>query len=121
MCFIFVIDLPDVCSLYGESCSTELEKVCLKCFNVSFAGACGEDSLLSHVPASSKPADGYGILIDLTGKERWQPFAASAVKLLSKFLTEGTLYVEGLICTPCVLAACSLMCYGDDNLHIVSG
>ncbi|CDP14533.1 unnamed protein product [Coffea canephora] len=115
---LLVEDLLYVCSLYGESCSTELEKVCLKCFNVSFAGACGEDALLSHVPASSKPADGYGILIDLTGKERWQPFATSAVKLLSKCLTEGTLYVEGLVYTPCVLAACSLICYGDDNLHI---
>lgn len=121
MCFFFLVDLLYICSFCSKACSTELQKVSLKCFHASFAGACGEDALLSDVPASSKPADGYGILIDLTTKDRWQPFATSAIKLLCKCLTEGTLHVEGLIHSPCIWAACSLMCYGDADLHIVSG
>lgn len=92
----------------------------LKCFSVSLSGVCSNGALLSDIPASNKPANGYGILIDLTGKERWQPFATSSIKLLSKFLTEGTLYVEGLLDTSSVLAACSLLCYGEGDLHIVS-
>ncbi|XP_022748509.1 serine/threonine-protein kinase ATR-like isoform X3 [Durio zibethinus] len=49
---------------------------------------------------------------------RWQLFATWIIKLVSKCLTEGTLYVEGLINTSFVCAACSLLCYGDADLHM---
>lgn len=118
--FYFLTDLSYVCLLSHKVSASELEKVYLKCFSVSLSGVCGNGALLSDIPASNKPANGYGIRIDLTGKERWQSFATSSIKLLSKFLTEGTLYVEGLLDTSSVLAACSLLCYGDSDLHIVS-
>ncbi|KAK3000866.1 hypothetical protein RJ639_021096, partial [Escallonia herrerae] len=74
--------------------------------------------LLSDFPACSKPAGGHGNLIDVTGKIRWQPLATWVVKLLCKCLSEGTLYVEGLINVPFVVAACTLLCYGDAELHM---
>lgn len=91
----------------------------VNCFCDSLNGVSSDPPLLSDIPACSKPANGYGILIDLTGKSRWQPFATWIIKLLSKCLTEGTLYVEGLINTSFVVAACTLLCYGDANLHMV--
>ncbi|XP_077247845.1 serine/threonine-protein kinase ATR-like [Tasmannia lanceolata] len=68
--------------------------------------------------ACCRPTDGPGVLIDLTDKPRWQPFATWTIKLLSKCLTEGTLYVEGLINASFVTAACTLLCYGDSALHM---
>lgn len=91
----------------------------LKCFCESFTEICGYPALLSDLPVCSKPNDGPGILIDLTDKERWQPFATWIIKLLSKCLTEGTLFVEGLINASFVSAACTLLCYGDADLHMV--
>lgn len=93
-------------------------KVSLKCFCESLGGI-SSTALLSDIPACSKPTAGNGILINLTGSSRWQPFATWTIKLLSKFLTEGTLYVEGLINTSCVVAACSLLCNGDADLQMV--
>jgi hypothetical protein len=52
---------------------------------------------LGDLPESNKPTDGIGIIINLTGKRRWRPFATWIIKLLSRCLTEETLYVEGLI------------------------
>ncbi|CAI9104764.1 OLC1v1003516C1 [Oldenlandia corymbosa var. corymbosa] len=115
---LLVQDLLYVCSVCDKAPSTGLERVCIKCFSVSFSGACGENALLCDLPAFIRPADGYGILIDVTGRDRWQPFAASAIKLLCKCLTEGTLYVEGLIHSSFVWGTCSLLCYGDADLHI---
>ncbi|XP_074371417.1 serine/threonine-protein kinase ATR [Apium graveolens] len=92
-------------------------KVSLKCFYESLGGI-SSTALLSDIPDCSKPTTGYGILINLTGRSRWQPFATWTIKLLSKFLTEGTLYVEGLINTSCVVAACSLLCYGNADLQM---
>ncbi|KAA8546139.1 hypothetical protein F0562_020967 [Nyssa sinensis] len=51
-------------------------------------------------------------------KQRWQPFATRIIKLICKCLTEGTLYVEGLVNVSFVSAACSLLCYGDADLHM---
>lgn len=86
--------------------------VMIKCFSESFSG-------VEDLPTTNKPVDGCGLLIDLTGKTRWQPFATWILKLLGKCLTEGTLYVEGLIHASFVSAACSLLCYGDSDLHMV--
>ncbi|BAT93667.1 hypothetical protein VIGAN_08019000 [Vigna angularis var. angularis] len=86
-------------------------RVMLKCFSEFFSG-------VEDLPSSNKPADDCGLLIDLTGRSRWQPFATWILKLLSKCLTEGTLYVEGLIHASFISAACSLLCYGDADLHM---
>ncbi|XP_068493011.1 serine/threonine-protein kinase ATR isoform X2 [Phaseolus vulgaris] len=86
-------------------------RVTLKCFCEFFSG-------VEDLPSDNKPADGCGLLVDLTGRSRWQPFATWILKLLSKCLTEGTLYVEGLIHASFISAACSLLCYGDGDLHM---
>ncbi|KAI4350245.1 hypothetical protein L6164_004717 [Bauhinia variegata] len=93
-------------------------RVTLKCFCESFTEIFSDPDHIGDLPASNKPIDGSGILIDLSGKRRWEPFATWILKLLSKFLTEGTLYVEGLISVSFVSAACSLLCYGSADLHM---
>lgn len=84
----------------------------VKCFSKTFSG-------VEDLPPANKSVDGCGLLIDLTGKSRLQPFATWILKLLSKCLTEGTLCVEGLIHASFVSSACSLLCYGDSDLHMV--
>lgn len=79
-----------------------------------------DSALLSELPACIKPTDGFGIIINLTGVARWQPFATWIIKISCKCLTEGALNVEGLINVPFVLAACKLLCYGDAALQMVS-
>lgn len=88
---------------------------------MSFGGGWSnhETTILSDLPLCCKPSDGNGILINIKGKERWQPFASSSIKILCKCLTEGTLYVEGLLETSSVLYACTLLCYGDVDVHMV--
>ncbi|XP_059653895.1 serine/threonine-protein kinase ATR [Cornus florida] len=116
-----VEDLLYVGSVCDKTKITESSKVYLKCFCKSFTGICDEPAqgaLLSDLPACSKPANGYGVLINLTGKQRWQPFATWVIKLICKCITEGTLYVEGLINASFVSAACTLLCHGDADLHM---
>ncbi|KAL0365707.1 UNVERIFIED_CONTAM: Serine/threonine-protein kinase ATR [Sesamum angustifolium] len=111
-------DLVYVASFYDERKSMEPKRLWLKSFCESFARISNGPALLGDLPICNRPACGEGILIDLTETDRFLAFAASAVKLLSKCLTEGTLYVEGLLDASCVLAVCNLLCYGDDNLHM---
>ena len=92
----------------------------LKCFSKSFAEVSDVGVLLSDVPECMKPDDGYGVLMDLTAKGRWQLFSTWMIRLLSKYLTEGTLYVEGLVTSSFILAVCSMLCYKDSDLHMVS-
>ncbi|KAG8655799.1 hypothetical protein MANES_04G069900v8 [Manihot esculenta] len=114
-----VEDLLCVASLSAENISiTGSAGSTLKCFCKSFTGFLGDPACLCDLPASSKPVDGAGILIDVMGKRRWQPFATWIIRLLNKCITEGTLYVEGLINISSVLASCSLLCYGDADLHM---
>ncbi|XP_057966398.1 serine/threonine-protein kinase ATR [Malania oleifera] len=116
---LLVEDLLHVASFCADQSSiTESTRVSLKCFHNSFVGISGGPVLLIDLPACSKPVDGYGILINLTNKQRWRPFATWIIKILSKCLTEGTLYVEGLINVSSVVAACTLLCYGDADLHM---
>ena len=103
-----------------ENASTvEPTALTLRCFCESFSGIFNDPSHLGDLPACNKPTDGTGILINLTGKARWQPFATWIIKLLAKCITEGILYVEGLINMPFVTAGCSLLCYGDADLQVV--
>lgn len=109
----------DVALVCEKQCYKGSRKVSLKCFTESFSGAWDEPSALCDLPQCCKADDSYGILINLTGNERCQLFASFAIKVLSKCLTEGTLYVEGLLNTSCILAICKLLCYGDADLHMV--
>lgn len=93
--------------------------VSLKCFCETFALVSNSPSLFSEVPACCQLEDGAGIVVDLGEKPRWQSFAAWIIRLLSKCLTEGTLYVEGLVNTSIVSASCYLLCHGDGTLHTV--
>ncbi|XP_062019493.1 serine/threonine-protein kinase ATR isoform X1 [Rosa rugosa] len=116
---LVVQDLLCVASVSADISSfTESTRVTLKCFCESFNAIFDDPSHLGDLPHSIKPVDGTGILINLTGKARWQPFATWMIKLLGKCLTEGTLYVDGLINMPFVMAAWSLFCYGDADLHM---
>lgn len=108
-----------VASLCADNTSiTESTKITLRCFCMSFEGVFNDPNHLGDLPASNKPVDGIGILIDL-GKTTWKPFTTWMIRLLTKFLTDGTLYVEGLINLSFIVAACSLICYGDADLHVV--
>ncbi|KAJ4962511.1 hypothetical protein NE237_022450 [Protea cynaroides] len=116
---LVVEDLLYIALAYAEKCgSTSSTRVSLKCFCESFRGLSGIPVLLSDLPACCKATDGPGILIDLTDKSRWLSFATWIIKLLSKCLTDGTLYVEGLISPSFVSAACNLLCYGDAAMHM---
>ena len=113
-------DILYVASLYVDNSNNmESASLNLKCFCESFAGIFSDPDHLGDLPASNKPADGVGIMINLTGKRRWRPFATWIIKLINKCLTDGALYVEGLIDVSFVSAACSLLCYGDADLHMV--
>lgn len=114
-------DLLCVASVNADKSSfTDSTRVTLKCFCESWNAISDDPSHIGDLPESIKPVDGTGILINLTGKTRWQPFATWMIKLIGKCLTEGTLYVDGLINMPFVMAAWSLFCYGDAGLHMVS-
>lgn len=119
--FLLHIDLLHVASLCDKRSSTEPQEVFLRCFSVSCGGGWSnhETTILNDLPLCCKPPDGNGILINVKGKERWQPFASSSIKILCKCLTEGTLYVEGLLEISSVLSACTLLCYGDVDVHMV--
>ncbi|KAK2405514.1 Ataxia telangiectasia-mutated and RAD3 protein [Trifolium repens] len=98
--------------LHAASLSvSESSRVMIKCYSECFSG-------IEDLPPTNKPMDGCGLLIDLSGKSRLRPFATWILKLISKCLTEGTLYVEGLIHASFVSSACSLLCYGDSDLHM---
>ena len=109
--FADILHVASLC-LHHAGVDGSLSRLTLKCFCDSFFQ-------IEDLPATHKPADGRGLLIDLSGQARWQPFATWILKLLSKCLTEGTLYVEGLIGASFVSAVCSLLCYGDADLHMV--
>ncbi|KAL6494861.1 hypothetical protein OROGR_031661 [Orobanche gracilis] len=111
-------DLLYIASICDERRLREPTRLWLKSFGKSFARIRDEPALLGDIPLCNRPTTGEGILVNLTGKEKWLPFATLAVKLLNKCLTEGTLYLEGLLDASCVLCVCKLLCYGDDDLHM---
>ncbi|KAI3834279.1 hypothetical protein MKX03_030086 [Papaver bracteatum] len=116
---LLIEDLLYVASLFADSSTISVSPaVSLKCFHKSFVGISSSPAPLCDLPACFRPTDGLGILIDLTDNQRWQPFATWTLKIISKCLTEGTLYVEGLINASFVYAACSLLGYGDAALHM---
>ncbi|KAK9109353.1 hypothetical protein Sjap_017413 [Stephania japonica] len=115
---LLVEDLLYIASKCAEKSSTVSARVSLKCFRESFAGISAESVNFGELPECCKPTDGFGVLINLTDEVRWRPFATWTIKILTKFISEGTLYLEGLVNVSFVSAACSLLCYGDADLHI---
>ncbi|KAK7270160.1 hypothetical protein RIF29_23104 [Crotalaria pallida] len=109
---LLIQDILHVASLTVHDASVDgSSRLTLKCFCESFAG-------VEDLPSGNKPVDGCGLLIDLTGQSRWQPFATWILRFISKCITEAILYVEGLINEPFVYAACSLLCYDDADLRM---
>lgn len=91
-----------------------------RCFSMSFSGGWGDSCRLCDLPDANKPTEGDGLVLSLSGDKRWQPFATCVIKLICKCLSEGTLYVEGLIHTSFLKAACSLVCSGGADVQMVS-
>ncbi|KAL1193295.1 Serine/threonine-protein kinase ATR [Cardamine amara subsp. amara] len=89
-----------------------------RCFCMSFSAIWGDSCRLCDLPDTNKPTDGDGLVLNLLGAKRWQPFATCILKLICKCLTEGTLYVEGLIHTSFVKAACSLVSCGGTDVQM---
>ncbi|PHT64079.1 Serine/threonine-protein kinase ATR [Capsicum annuum] len=117
---LVVEDLLHVASLCDRPSSAEPREVFLRCFSESFGGDWSnhETTISSDLLLCCKPSDGNGILINVKGKERWQPFASSSIKVLCKCLTEGTLHVEGLLKKSSLLSACTLLYYRDADVRM---
>ncbi|KAG9442834.1 hypothetical protein H6P81_018688 [Aristolochia fimbriata] len=116
---LVIKDLLYVASLYtNRSEAADSPKVSLTCFHDSFSGIAGSQALFGDIPSCCRPKDKPGVVIDIMDTVRWQTFATWIIKILTKCLTEGTLYVEGLMVAPFVSATCSLLCYGDAALHM---
>ncbi|KAI7737858.1 hypothetical protein M8C21_021330 [Ambrosia artemisiifolia] len=90
----------------------------MRCFSCSLSGISSDSIVLGDIPICNNTVDGVGIMINLTGLTRWQPFATWIIRVSCKCLTEGALNVEGLINMPFVLAACKLLCYRDAALQM---
>ncbi|KAL6873568.1 hypothetical protein ACP4OV_013650 [Aristida adscensionis] len=117
---VAVEDVLCVASLHGQNPGGVPPGRCLlKCLCGSFSDIWDSPGLFSELPTSCQPKNGPGVLVDLTGDARWRPFATSLIKLVNKCLTDGTLYVDGLVTMSFVSAACSIICYGDESLHMV--
>ncbi|KAM1106727.1 hypothetical protein TB2_003457 [Malus domestica] len=89
---LVVRDILCVASVCADvSNITESTKLTLRCFCESFNGIFDDPDHLGDLLASNKPDDGIGVLINLTGRTRWQPFATWMIKILGRCFTEGTL------------------------------
>ncbi|XP_074312882.1 serine/threonine-protein kinase ATR isoform X2 [Silene latifolia] len=102
--------------LCAVSNSKQPYRVPLRCFAKSFSRLFDSGGLLTDLPECNKPADGHGISIDLFLKERWRLFSTWTIRLLNKCLTEGTLYVDGLVTSSLVWDVCHMLCYDDAEL-----
>ncbi|KAK8964692.1 Serine/threonine-protein kinase ATR [Platanthera guangdongensis] len=111
-----VEDISYVASLKRDMGSSR--SVSLKCFCESFAVISTSSSLFCEAPSCHQLENGAGIVVDLGDNLRWQSFSAWIIRLLSKFLTEGSLHVEGLVNESFVSAVCSFLCYEDATLHM---
>lgn len=113
-------DVLYVASLHSNKLSAaDAGSIMIKCLSGTFELIANSPTIFSELTASCRPGSGTGVSVDVSGNARWRPFAASLIKFVSKCLMEGTLYVEGLLDISFVTAACSLLCYGDTDLHMV--
>lgn len=113
-------DLQRIASLRYSELELSESHPPFRCFSLSFSGIWGDSCHLCDLPDTNKSRDGNGVVLNLLEAKRWQAFATCIIKLISKCLTEGTLYVEGLIHTSFIKVACSLVCCGGADLQMVS-
>ncbi|KAJ3693956.1 hypothetical protein LUZ60_009436 [Juncus effusus] len=114
-----ITTIEDVLHIATGQGTDPSSKTPIICLCNSFARISNSPVIFSEVPAGCQLASGQpGVVVDLSGDARWGLFAASMVKFVNKCLTEGTLYVEGLIDLSFVSNACSLVCYGDPDLQM---
>ncbi|XP_010416834.1 PREDICTED: serine/threonine-protein kinase ATR [Camelina sativa] len=111
-------DMQPIASRHSNEPEICESHIPFRCFCMSFSGILGDTCHLCDLPDANKPRDGDGLVLNLLGAKRWQPFATCILKLICKCLTEGTLYVHGLIHTSFVKAACSLVCGGGADLQM---
>ncbi|CAH2061656.1 unnamed protein product [Thlaspi arvense] len=111
-------DMQPFASIHSNEPELYESHIPFRCFCMSFSGVWGDSCHLCDLPDTNKPKDGDGLVLNLMGAKRWQPFATCVIKLICKCLTEGTLYVEGLIHTSFVKAACSLVCCGGADVQM---
>lgn len=113
-------DMQPIASLHSNEPELCESHIPFRCFCMSFSGIWGDSCHLCDLPDTNKARDGDGLVLNLSGANRWQHFATCILKLICKCLTEGTLYVQGLIHTSFVKAACSLVCFGGVDVQMVS-
>ncbi|XP_019085635.1 PREDICTED: serine/threonine-protein kinase ATR-like [Camelina sativa] len=117
-CLQAIEDLQPIASRHSNEPEICESHIPFRCFCMSISGIWGDTCRLCDLPDANKPRDGDGLVLNLLGAKRWQPFATCILKLICKCLTEGTLYVHGLIHTSFVKAACSLVCGGGADLQM---
>ena len=119
-------DLSSVALFYSSSTTfTVSTTISLQCYMGAYSKIHGssEDPLplpLCGLPSRWTPSHGPGLLIDVTGTLRWQALAEWTLKMLTLCLTEGALYVEGLLTSSFMAAVGALLSYGDSRLQKVS-
>lgn len=119
---LLIQDLVSVASFFGMPTTfTQCITLSLKCFCGAYstlgADRSSNEQSFCKLPSCWKPLDGPGLLIDVTGKDRWQPLAEWTLKLLGRFLSESVLHVEGLLTARFICAVGSLLCFGDNSLQ----
>ncbi|XP_078439829.1 ataxia telangiectasia-mutated and RAD3-like protein isoform X2 [Wolffia australiana] len=93
-------------------------KVSIKCFQASFSAIADTPTLLGELPACLRPPDSPGLIVDITGYEKWQCLATWTIRMINKCLTEGTRHVCGLVRPSFVYGTCRLLCHGDKILSM---
>jgi serine/threonine-protein kinase ATR len=119
--FSLISDLVSVASSSVSSITfSQKPRVCIKCFCEVFAQIESDvKQAFSEVPLCWRAKDGPGLLLDVTGNDRWQPLAEWTMKLLGRILSEGMLHVEGLFTSSFISSIGNLICLGDSSMQKV--
>ncbi|KAI5062158.1 hypothetical protein GOP47_0022697, partial [Adiantum capillus-veneris] len=116
---ILLQDLVSVASFFEFATPiTSSTTISVKCFAGAFSMVDVDDKQsFCNLPSHWRATDGSGLLLDVTGKVRWQPLAEWTLKFLGRTLVEGMLHVEGLISSTFISAVGCLICFGDSSLQ----
>jgi hypothetical protein len=120
-------DLASIAAfLSSPSCFTFSTTISVHCLSASFASlseATAQEAgipLLCSIPDHWVPQEGPGILIDVTGDDKWRPLAEGAIRLLGQCAIDAPLLVGGLVSQATVEGIVAFFRYGDGSLHMVS-
>ncbi|MCO5595170.1 hypothetical protein L7F22_049209 [Adiantum nelumboides] len=116
---VLLQDLVSVASFFEAATPiTSSTTITMKCFAGAFSMVDVDDKQsFCNLPSHWRAKDGSGLLLDVTGKVRWQPLAEWTLKFLEKMLVEGMLHVGGLISSTFLSAVGCLICFGDSSLQ----